>query len=201
VSYTATYDEPIGPQTVRDASRCARTEPSPSDAALRCRAMDLRRLRAGEWITAASGLALLVSLFLPWYGAAEAAASGWESLAVLDIVLALIAALAVGLLAITATQAQPAVPIAFTVLVTFAGALAVLLVLIRVLDLPDGLAGREWGLWLGLAAALGITAGSLVAMRDERPSPPGRHTDLSGRPAPPPPDVEVIPAPRPESGA
>jgi hypothetical protein len=163
--------------------------------------MDLRRLRAGEWITAASGLALLVSLFLPWYGAAEAAFSGWEWLAVLDVVLALVATLAVALLVITATQAQPAVPIAFTVPVTFAGALAVLLVLIRVADLPDGVAGREWGLWLGLGAALGITAGSLVAMRDERRSPPGSHTDLSGRPVPPPPDVEVIPAPRPESGA
>ena len=34
------------------------------------RAMDLRRLRAGEWVAAASGVALLVSLFLPWYGGA-----------------------------------------------------------------------------------------------------------------------------------
>ncbi len=30
--------------------------------------MDLRRLRAGEILLAASGVALLVSLFLPWYG-------------------------------------------------------------------------------------------------------------------------------------
>ena len=29
--------------------------------------MDLRRLRAGEWLAAAAGVALVVSLFLPWY--------------------------------------------------------------------------------------------------------------------------------------
>ena len=32
--------------------------------------MDLRRLRAGEILLAVSGLVLLVSLFLPWYGTA-----------------------------------------------------------------------------------------------------------------------------------
>jgi hypothetical protein len=163
--------------------------------------MDLRRLRAGEWITAISGIALLVSLFLPWYGADELdTSSGFESLAVLDILLALIAAASVALLLITAGQRLPAVPLAFSVFVCLSGALAVLLVLIRVLDLPGDANAREWGLWLGLAGALGIVIGSLVAMRDERPSRPGRHTDLSGAPAPPPAEIETIPAPRPEGG-
>jgi hypothetical protein len=160
--------------------------------------MDPRRLRVGEWITAGSGLCLLVSLFLPWYGMGDGAptdASGWESLAVLDIVLALIAAAAVALLVITAAQRLPAVPLAFNVFVVLGGLLAVLLVLIRVLDLPRDAATRESGLWLGVAGALGIAAGALVALRDERPSRPGRYTDLSGRPAPPPPEVEAIPAP------
>ena len=157
--------------------------------------MDLRRLRAGEWITAAAGVWLLVSLWSPWYSAPER--SGWESLAVIDILLALVAAGAVGLLLITAGQRLPAVPLAYSVFLTLAGAVAVLLVLLRVADLPDGASGREWGLWLGLAASFGITAGSLVAMRDERPSRPGRHTDLAGAPAPEPPPVEVIPTPRP----
>jgi hypothetical protein len=165
--------------------------------------MDLRRLRAGEWITAGSGIVLLVSLFLPWYGGSAAAgasdASGWESLAVLDIVLALIAAAAVALLVITATQRLPAVPLTVNTFVALAGLLAIVLVLVRVVDLPDDAGAREWGLWTGLAGALGIAAGALVAMRDERLSPSGRHTDLSGRPAPPPPELEPIPAPDLES--
>jgi formate hydrogenlyase subunit 3/multisubunit Na+/H+ antiporter MnhD subunit len=128
--------------------------------------MDLRRLRAGEWVAAASGVALLVSLFLPWYGPESRTA--WESLAALDVLLAFVAATGVLLAIATATQAVPAVPIALSALVTFAGIFGVLLVLFRMLDLPNGATGREWALWLGLAGAVGIVAGALIAMREER---------------------------------
>jgi hypothetical protein len=160
--------------------------------------MDLRRLRAGEWLAAVSGAALLVSLFLPWYGAGEESSTAWEALAVLDILIALVAASAVVLLVVTATQRVPAVPIALSACVTLAGAIGVLLVLIRTASLPDGADGREWGLWLGLAGALGIVAGGTLAIRDERISPPGRHTDLTGRPTAAPQEIEPLPAPRPE---
>jgi phosphatidylglycerophosphate synthase len=165
--------------------------------------MDLRRLRVGEWITAIAGVVLLASLFAPWYeggGSGSESASGFEALAVLDILLALIAAGAVALLIVTAAYRLPAVPLTFNTFVTLGGLFAIVLVLIRVSDLPDGTVAREWGLWLGLVGALGIAAGSLVALRDERPSRPGRHTDQSGRPAPPPPEIEAIPPPRPEAG-
>jgi hypothetical protein len=145
-------------------------------------------------------LALLVSLWLPWYSRQEqgsSALSAWQALAALDVVLALIAATAVTLLIITALQSVPAVPIALSVFLTFAGLLGVLLVLIRVLSVPEGAGAREWGLWLALASVAGIVAGALVAMRDERPSPAGGHTDVSGRPVPPPPEIETFPAPRP----
>lgn len=162
--------------------------------------MDLRRLRAGEWIAAVCGVGLLVSLWLPWYSAkpdAVASRNAWQSLAALDFLLALIAAAAVALLVITATQSVPAVPIAASVFLSFAGFLGVVLVLIRVLSLPEGADGREWALWLALASAIGIVAGALVAMRDERLSPPGGHTDLTGRPTPAPPEIETFPAPSP----
>jgi hypothetical protein len=158
--------------------------------------MDLRRLRAGEWIVAASGAVVLASLFLPWYEGGAADFSGWEALSAIDVVVGLIAAAAVALLVVTATQRVPAVPVMMDALVTLAGIVAALLVLIRVLDLPDGAAGREWGLWLGLAGVLGIVLGGTLAMRDERLSRPGEHTDASGRPAPPPPEPEPIAAPR-----
>lgn len=160
--------------------------------------MDLRRLRAGEWVVAASGALLLLALFLPWY---SAGATAWQSFAVLDIVLALIAAAAVALLIITATQPVPAVPVALSALVTLGGLVASILVLIRVFDPPGAAGGREWALWLGVAGSVGILGGGMVAIRDERLSPPGRHTDVTGRPAPPPPDVETIPAPRREGAA
>jgi hypothetical protein len=164
--------------------------------------MDLRRLRAGDWIVASSGALLLATLFLPWYaGGGGTSITAWESFAVLDIIFALIAAAAVGLLAVTAIQQVPAVPVTLTSLVALGGLVATVLVVLRVMALPDGATGREWALWLGLAGSLGIFGGGLVATRDERPSPPGRHTDHTGRPAPPPPDVETIPAPRREGAA
>jgi len=161
--------------------------------------MDPRRLRTGEWLAAASGVALLVSLFLPWYEAAALTGSvtGWESLAAIDVLLAFVAASGVLLAVVTAAQGVPAVPVALSALVTFVGLFGVVLVLIRVIDLPDGASGREWALWLGLAGAVGIAAGAMIAMGDERLSPKGSHTDLTGRPAPAPAELEPIPPPRP----
>jgi hypothetical protein len=168
--------------------------------------MDLRRLRTGEWLAAISGLALLASLFLPWYEVSGiegayldrtigndvavsvygtgATASGWESLSAIDVLLAFVAASGVLLAVVTATQPVPAVPIALSALISLVGGVGVVLVLIRVLDIPDWAGGREWALWLGLAGTLGIVAGALLSMRDEiRPSAAPAH-------------VETMPAPR-----
>jgi hypothetical protein len=73
-------------------------------------------------------------------------------------------------------------------------------VLARVLNLPDWASDREWGLWAGVLATVGVVGGGLLAMRDERRSPEGRHTDLSGVPVAAPPEIETLPAPRPEAG-
>jgi hypothetical protein len=160
--------------------------------------MDLRRLRAGEVVASLSGAALFVALFLPWYSADGEQATAWQALTVVDLVLALVAALAASLLPVTASQRVPAVPIALSAFVTLAGLIGLLLVLVRLASLPGAADGREWGLWLGLLAAAGIVAGGAFAMRDERLSPQGRHTDLTGRPSPAPPEIEPIAAPRPE---
>jgi hypothetical protein len=145
--------------------------------------MDLRRLRAGDWIVAISGAALLVSLFLPWYGQGRTA---WEALTIGDVILFLIAAAAVGVLVATATHRVPAVPIALTATVGLLGIVATAFVAVRVIWLPGGVEGREWGLWLGLAGAVGVVAGGWIAVRDD--SMPA---------VPPPPEAEALPAPRP----
>lgn len=154
--------------------------------------MDLRRLRTGEWVLAAAGVALLVSLFLPWY---SPGLSGWEAFTVLDVVLALIAASAIAVLPVTATQSVPAVPMALDSLVALLGIAATVLVAVRALVLPDAAAGREWALWVGLAGAAGVAAGALLAMRDERLPQARRHTDHTGLPAAPPAPIETLPAP------
>jgi hypothetical protein len=145
--------------------------------------MDLRRLRAGEWVAAASGVALLISLFLPWYGPESATA--WESLSAIDVLLAFVAATGVLLAIVTAAQRVAAIPIALSALVALASIVGVLLVLFRMLDVPDGASGREWALWLGLAGAAGIGVGAFMAMREE--------VRVDGRQ----PEIEAMPAPRP----
>jgi hypothetical protein len=156
--------------------------------------MDVRRLRAGEWIAGAAGLVLLVSLFLAWYDGQ----TGWESLGILDVILALVALDAIAIPIVTAAYRVPALPLAHQSLTTLIGSVAFLLVAGRVLNIPDWADGREGGLWIALLATLGVVAGSLIAMRDERRSEQGRHTDLTGVPVSGPPEIETHPAPRPE---
>ena len=162
--------------------------------------MDLRRLRAGEWIAGLSGLVLLVALFLPWYSGEDGSLTGWQSLGALDVVLAMVALAALAIPAVTALHRAPALPLAHQSLTTLAGILALLLVLIRVLNMPDWAGGREWGLWVALAATIGVVPGCLIAMRDERLTRGNRHTDLTGVPVAQQPEIETLPAPRPEAG-
>lgn len=162
--------------------------------------MDLRRLRAGEWLAGLSGLVLLVALFLPWYGDDAGTRTGWESLGALDVVLALVALSALAIPVVTAVQRVPAVPLAHESLTSLVGWFAVVLVLIRVLNMPDWADGREWGLWVALAATVGVAASTLLAMRDERLTRAGRHSDLTGVPVAHPREVETLSPPRPEAG-
>ena len=161
--------------------------------------MDLRRLRAGEWVAGLMGLVLLVSLFLPWYSDPSGSRTGWQSLGALDVVLAVVALSALAIPVVTAFHRVPAVPLAHQSLTVLAGAVAFLLVLIRVLNMPDWAVEREWGLWVALAASFGVLAGSLLAMRDERLTREGRHTDLTGVPVSQKLEVETLPPPRPEA--
>ena len=116
--------------------------------------MDLRRLRAGEWLAGLSGLVLLVALFLPWYSDDAGPRTGWESLGALDVVLAVVALSALAIPLVTALQRVPAVPLAHQSL-TSRGRLAVPLVLIRVLKCPTGPTGASGA--VGGAAATWVS--------------------------------------------
>jgi hypothetical protein len=195
--------------------------------------MDFRRLRVGEWIVGASGLLLLVALFLPWYelgegfvsgppDALDAHASAWDAFTVIDVVLAIGALAAIAVVFVTAAYATPAVPLALQSLVTLLALPLLLVVVFRLADPPAvrfldssfGPAAQEQqarnhvddidraaGGWLALAGVVGIFAGGLVAVRDERRAREGRPADLSGAPLSSSPEVERLPAPRPEAGS
>jgi hypothetical protein len=148
--------------------------------------VDLRRLRAGEWIAGAGGIGLIVALALPWYAAPAETLSGFQALTVIDILLTLVALLALGLGVLQATQDAPAKPVGAGVVTVVFGALAVLLVAFRLIDAPsDGLEVRP-GAWLGLATAVAITVGGWRSLAAEyvRGLPPDLEPELRPTPAP-----------------
>jgi len=142
--------------------------------------VDLRRLRAGEWLALAGGVLLIASLFMTWYDDL----SGFEALSVIDILLVLIAAVAFALAILQATQTSPSLPVAFGVLSVTIGAIGVLLVLFRLIDAPGDVGGPAAGVWLGLVAAVAITVGGWRSLANEHVPhlPPGPEPEL--RPAP-----------------
>jgi hypothetical protein len=152
--------------------------------------MDLRRLRHGEWIAGTAGVVLFVSLFLDWYSDDRGVtANAWESFTVTDFVFAVAALMGISLAVAAATQRSPAMPQTIGALTVPVAIVAAVLVLIHTLSLPDGATGRELGLYLGLAGALGVLAGGWRSIGDQ--SFPAAVT----------PEVEVtpLPAPKPRS--
>jgi drug/metabolite transporter (DMT)-like permease len=141
------------------------------------------RLRGGEWVAGAGGVALLASMFLTWYSGASA----WQAFSVLDVVLALTALVPLALFVLQATRESPSLPVAFSVLTMLAGAIATLLILYRILNQPgpNDVVEVEPGAWIGLAAAAVTTAGGWRSLRVE---------EIPGVPLPP---VEDLPAPAP----
>jgi hypothetical protein len=158
--------------------------------------VDLRRLRLQEWLAGACGAALLVALFLDWYGEGPAKANAWESFAVLDVLLALVGVMAVALAVLTALTRAQAVPVAIGSMLVLAGVVVSVWLAIRIPSPPGG-ADREIGLWVGLAACLGSTLSALWSIRDQRfprAVTDAARTDIPTLPAPPPEGADGAPS-------
>jgi hypothetical protein len=145
--------------------------------------VDMSRLSQGELIAGGSGLALLVVMFLPWYGvdvqvagfSSSESGNAWEVFSTIDILLFLVSLVAVGAaVGKLADVLLSDLPVA--AIVTGAGVLAVLLILYRIIDLPGPDIpqivennvdfGRKIGLFLGLIAAGGVAYGGYRSMSD-----------------------------------
>jgi hypothetical protein len=147
-------------------------------------------VRYGEWIAGLAGLALIGSLFLDWYSdALGRAVNGWESLVVTDVALAIAGLFGIALMVGAATQRSAAVPQAVGALAVPVAFVAAVLVVIRVLSLPEGAEGRELGLWIGVAATLGVLVGAWRSIGDQS-FPAGATAEV---------EVTPLPAPKPRS--
>ena len=175
-------------------------------------AADLSRLRTGEKLAAAAAVLLFIDLFLSWYGVkigggldafaqaagADTSASAWTVFSLLDLVLLVVILVALAWAVLTATQRAPALPVAFSVIVTALGALATLLVLYRILNQPgpNEFVELQLGAFLGFVCTLALAAGAWQSMRDE--SWPAAPVEPEVHPAPPP-EGTRDPSPPPEA--
>ena len=137
--------------------------------------MDTARLRTGEIVAGIAGLALFVFLFFDWFGGGtttsgnftiiESSRSGWDSLTDLPgflIIMSGVAGIALAYLAASGQRVN--IPVRRGATTALLGSLAVLLILWRMFA---GSPTLKIGVFLGLAAAIAITAGALIALTED----------------------------------
>ena len=181
--------------------------------------MDVNNLRTGEKIAGASGIALLLIMFIfGWFsygeGAFSASGNAWETMELIRFIILLAALAGIALAVVSATQTQVNMPVALSALAAGLGILAVLLIIFRIISPPDfGIGdaasavgadfdvGRDIGVFLGLIAAAGVAYGGWTAMQEEGTSFGAQADRLQGdrgpgAPPPPPPPAPPAGPPR-----
>lgn len=134
---------------------------------------DYGRLRLGERVAGICAVLLFIVMFLPWYSAGifgvSVNLSAWDTYAYTDLLLLLLILVTIGLVALTATQRAPALPVAGSVIVTLFAGLMTLLVLYRLINQPgpNSLVNVELFAYVGFLLVAGIAAGGFLSMRDE----------------------------------
>lgn len=135
---------------------------------------------------AAGGVMLAAVPFLDWYGVEGSGAqrSAWEAYTVLDILLAAVAALAIGAAIMSAAHNTPAASLALASLTAPIAFVAMVIVMVRTLS-PPGDTTLLAGHWLGLASVALVTVAAFASMRDER-FPRGGRIEVPVETIPPP---------------
>lgn len=151
------------------------------------------RLRRGELLAGAGGIALLLCLLLvPWYGLSGAAArgaqsaglaataNGWHTLTTLRWLILITVLAAFALVYFQASRRGPALPASLSVIVTVLGTFTSLGLIWRVLiSVPGaGAVSARAGAYLGLLCALALAAGGLWSLREEDPPDPERNAAI-----------------------
>lgn len=128
---------------------------------------------AGERVTWLSGLILMLSTCMGWYtGSGDGirlAVIGWHTGVIGKVIFFVgLAVLVLVVLREAGIELPPSVPESLVILAL--GTLATVLVLVRVIDVPDSVLpadGRGVGLWISLLASLGVIAGGILRAAEE----------------------------------
>ena len=139
--------------------------------------MDLSKLSNGDKVIAGSGIALFIFSFFPWFTIDAAfidySESGWDYFFT-GIIPTLLGVALVAYVVVTKLNDNvklPELPVAWPLVVLGAGALAGILVLLRLLiggdDSGTGVLDRSIGLFLATLAAIALAFGSFLKFKEE----------------------------------
>jgi hypothetical protein len=119
-----------------------------------------------------SAIVFTLSSFMGWYSGSidglSLSATGWQTGLLGKLVFFVgLAVLVLLVLRATGVELPPAAPVG--VVIAALGALGTIFVLVRLLEVPDDYVelGRAIGIWISLAAALGLIAAGLLKASEE----------------------------------
>jgi hypothetical protein len=183
--------------------------------------MDVDKLNAGEKIAGVSAILLFIFMFFDWFGVeisgegisttfSGAGGSAWDALDFIPIVLVVAIVVALVNVALRLSDSPYEPPVSLNTAVAVLGGISALLILFRIIDPPTfasvgGVSAEgtvEFGIFLGLLAAIGIAYGGYRGMQEEGVSFSDAADRLSGGgqgagPPPPPPPAGGTPPPPP----
>jgi hypothetical protein len=136
-------------------------------------AAPLRLWAIGERLTWLSGLILLLSTLMGWYvGSGDGltiSVIGWHT-GVLGKLVFFIGLAVLALVALRQAGIEPPATVPESLVVIALGAIATVLVLIRLISIPERFLpadGRGIGIWISLLAALGVIVAGLLEAAEE----------------------------------
>lgn len=139
--------------------------------------MDLSKLSTSDKVVAGSGLALFIFSFFPWYGVDgfDGGRNGWDYFlfGIIPVILGLAMVAVVALKAFSDTD-LPDLPIPWGQAMLIAGALAAILVVLKLLIGDDVLGfdlDRKFGLFLSALSAIGLAVGGYLKSQESGDAP------------------------------
>jgi hypothetical protein len=131
---------------------------------------DASSVKRSTWIAGGGAVVLLISVFLSWWkvtvlSSVSVSASGWDTGALGKLVF-FVALIAIALVVVDHMKVDVSqLPVSVAPALVVAGALAVLLVIIRFIDTPDGV-DRAWGIYVAFLASLALTYGGWLKLQE-----------------------------------
>jgi hypothetical protein len=134
-----------------------------TEAPVSQRPFDPATVPTSRWLAAGGALVLLVSLFLDWFGVGGYSQTGWDALDG-DKLIGVFAIVALLLIGLELFGAQISLPIEPGLAVLGCGALSLMIIVLRFIDLSD----FKLGIYIAFAAAVALTAGGWLEQRELR---------------------------------